>query len=66
MAKRKQKQYTYSRGSDGVDDTWDIYDPYDKFVVSIRFWEDPENDEASRAEARAQLICKTLNAGYWW
>ena len=25
-------RYTYRRGSDGVDDTWDIYDPFGKFV----------------------------------
>ncbi len=69
MTKRKKKpqpQYTYSRGADGVDDTWDIYDPYDKFVVSIRFWDDPDNNEAAETEARAKLIVDTLNAGYWW
>lgn len=63
---KSQRQYTYRRGRDGVDDTWDIHDPYGKFVVSIRFWDDIESDEATETEGRAQLIVKTLNAGYWW
>ena len=69
MAKRRKKEpnkYTYSRGKDGVDDTWDIYDPYGNFVVSIRFWDESDTNEAAEAEARAKLIVDTLNAGYWW
>lgn len=64
----KPNRYTYSRGRDGVDDTWDIYDPDDKFVLSIRFWDDGEkdNEEAAITEARARLIVETLNQGYWW
>jgi len=63
---KRTKQYTYSRGRDGVDDTWDIYDPYGEFVVSIRFWEEPDTNEGVKSEARAKLIVDTLNAGYWW
>ena len=69
MAKRKSKQpqkYYYVRDRDGVDDTWDIRDPYGKFVVSIRFWDEPDTNEAAEAEARAKLIVETLNKGYWW
>jgi len=69
MAKPKKKQpqqYSYSRGRDGVDDSWDIYDPYGKFVVSILFWDEPDTNEAAESEARAKLIVDTLNAGYWW
>ena len=64
--KKAPSQYTYCRGRDGVDDTWDIYDPDDKFVVSIRFWDGPQTDEAAETEARAKLIVDTLNKGYWW
>jgi hypothetical protein len=60
------KRYTYRRGSDGVDDTWDIYDPDDRFVVSIRFWDEPDGHEAAETEARARLIVETLNKGYRW
>jgi hypothetical protein len=69
MAKRNKNQpqgYTYSRGQDGVDDTWDIYDPYDQFVLSIRFWDGPDTDEAAVTEARTRLIVEPLNKGYWW
>jgi hypothetical protein len=59
-------RYHYRRDRDGVDDTWDIYHPDDTFMVSIRFWDDFESDEAARSEARAKLIVDTLNAGYWW
>ena len=60
-------RFTYNRGRDGVDDTWDIYDPYGKFVVSICFWDDGIDDsEALETEARAKLIVETLNEGYWW
>jgi hypothetical protein len=70
--KRQAKQparYTYRRGSDGVDDTWDIYDPEGKLVVSIRFWDGPnvaDAVEAAVTEERAKLIVDTLNKGYWW
>jgi len=63
--KKQVRRYTYRPGQDGVDDTWDIHDPYGKFVVSIRFWDSIPGD-AAKAEARAKLIVKTLNAGYWW
>lgn len=62
----ESSNYSYRRGSDGVDDTWDIYGPYGEFVVSIRFWADPDTNEAAETEARAKLIVDTLNAGYWW
>jgi len=66
IRKTPRQGYTYSRGKDWVDDTWDIYDPYDRFVLSIRFWDEPDTDEASEAEERAKLIVQTLNKGYWW
>jgi len=64
-AKQKAAKYTYRPSTDGVDDTWDIYDPYGKFVLSIRFW-DSIKGEAAKTEARAKLIVKMLNKGYWW
>jgi hypothetical protein len=66
IRKKPRQGYTYSRGTDGVDDKWDIYDPYDRFVESVRFWDETDTDEATEAEKRAKLIVETLNKGYWW
>ena len=64
-AKKKAAKYTYRPGTDGVDDTWDIYDPYGRYVDCVRFWATIPGDE-DKAEARAKLIVKTFNKGYWW
>ncbi len=64
--KNQSNMYTYRPGTDGVDDTWDIYDPYGKFVLSVRYWDEPDTDEAAVTEARTKLIVDTLNLGYWW
>lgn len=63
------EQFTYRRGRDGVDDTWDIYHPDGTFMVSIRFWDggtERDAEEKAETEARAKLIVDTLNKGYWW
>jgi len=69
MARRKKatvQKCRYCRSTSGVDDCWDVYDPDDRFVVSILFWDDPDSDEAAESEARAKLVVDTLNKGYWW
>jgi hypothetical protein len=48
--------YRYQRGKDGCDETWDIYGPDSKHLVSIPFW-----DDAAGAEAEARLIVNSLN-----
>lgn len=67
-AKTKEaKQYTYSRDRDGVDSTWNIYNPEGEYVVSIHFWEEADGTdgiEAAVTEERAKLIVDTLNKGY--
>jgi hypothetical protein len=32
----------------------------------IRFWDEPDTNEAAETQARAKLIVDTLNKGYWW
>ena len=49
----KEAPYTYSRGTDGCDET---FDPHGVLLVSIHFWE-----QAERAEADAKLIVHRLN-----
>lgn len=49
-------KFTYQRGTDGCDETWDICYPDGSHLVSIHFWEARE-----RAEAEAQLITNALN-----
>lgn len=51
------KPYTYSRGTDGCDKTFDIYDGNDDLLVSVHFWE-----REAEAEAEAKLIVNALNA----
>lgn len=53
--------YTYRRGRNGVNDTWDIFDPDGECVVSIACRDEPETDKAAQYEARAKLIVDTLN-----
>ncbi len=52
-----QGRFTYSRGTDGVDSTWDISYPDGSHLVSIHFWE-----KADETEAEAKLIVNALNA----
>ncbi|OWK35436.1 hypothetical protein [Fimbriiglobus ruber] len=51
-----KEEFTYSRGTDGVDETFDIYDPSGKHLVSVHFW-----DEEERAEATAKMIVHRMN-----
>jgi hypothetical protein len=48
--------YWYVRGKDGCDETWDIYGPDSKHLVSIPFW-----DDVAGTEAKARLIVNSLN-----
>jgi hypothetical protein len=50
--------YTYCRGKDGCDDTWDIYDAaQDRPMVSIPFWDEPGTEDwVARSEALARLF----------
>lgn len=50
------RPFTYSRGKDGVDETWDVWSPEGEHLVSIPFW-----DESERTEAIAQMITNALN-----
>jgi hypothetical protein len=52
-----KKQYTYQRGTDGCDETFDISYPDGTHLVSIHFWE-----EVERAEREARLIVHALNS----
>ncbi len=49
--------YTYARGTDGCDSTFDIFTPEGVFLTAIHFW-----DEAERAEKDAKMIVDALNA----
>ncbi|MHC5537543.1 hypothetical protein ACYOEI_04850 [Singulisphaera rosea] len=51
------KPYTYSRGTDGCDKTFDILDGDGEMLVAIHFWE-----RETEAEADAKLIVNALNA----
>jgi hypothetical protein len=51
-----QARYTYHRGAEGVDDTFDIVDAEGKHLVSVPFWH-----EIEQAEAAAGLIVDALN-----
>ena len=51
------KPYTYVRGTDGCDRTFDILDCDGGFLVSIHYWE-----REAGAEADAKLIVDALNA----
>lgn len=53
---RPHRQFTYHRGTDGCDETWDICYPDGSLLVSIHFWE-----RAAETEAEAQLIVHRLN-----
>jgi hypothetical protein len=48
--------YSYHRGKDGCDETWDIWGPDGKHLVSIPFWEAVEE-----TEQKAQMIVHRLN-----
>ncbi len=48
--------YTYSRGTDGCDETIDICDARGRVLTRIHFWE-----QAERAEADAKRIVHGLN-----
>jgi hypothetical protein len=50
-------KYTYSRGTDGCDETFDIYDRNGEHMVSVHFWEAEE-----WAETTAKLIVTRLNS----
>jgi hypothetical protein len=53
-----QSRYRYERGTDGCDETFDIYAPDEKRpMVSIAFWE-----AEAKAEATACRIVAALNA----
>jgi hypothetical protein len=49
--------YTYHRDADGVDETFDIVDATGQRLVSVPFWH-----EAEQSEATARLIVDALNA----
>ena len=51
-----KKTFTYQRGKDGCDETWDIYAPDGDHLVSIPFWE-----EASQTEGTARMLVHRLN-----
>ncbi len=53
-----QSRYRYERGTDGCDETFDIFAPgEERPMVSIGFWE-----AEAEAEAKARRIVATLNA----
>jgi hypothetical protein len=52
----KRKRYYYKPGTDGCDETFDVYTPDDQYVVSVRFWEARE-----WAENEARKIVRLLN-----
>ncbi len=51
-----KEEYTYNRGTDGCDETFDIYHPTGKHMVSVHFW-----DAEELAEATAKLVVHRLN-----
>lgn len=53
----KPDRFTYHRGSDGCDETWDIRYPDGTHLTSIPFWE-----RADETEAEADLIVDAPNA----
>jgi hypothetical protein len=50
-------KFSYNRGTDGCDSTWDISYPDGTHLVSIHFWE-----RADETEAEAKMIVDALNA----
>ncbi|MBI3408195.1 MAG: hypothetical protein HY040_07550 [Planctomycetes bacterium] len=58
-----QARYTYSRDTDGCFDLWSIYAPSeDRWFACIRFWDEPDTNEAAETEAQARHIVAALNA----
>jgi hypothetical protein len=53
---RKRTRYYYTRGTDGCDETFDVWTPDGHYVVSVRFWEKRE-----WAEQEAKKIVRLLN-----
>lgn len=53
--------YNYTRSTDGTYDTFLIHDDAGEVIASLGFWDEPDTDEAQRAEASARLIVKHLN-----
>jgi hypothetical protein len=51
--------FFYGRGTDGCDETWDIFTSNGKHLASFEFW-----DEADRAEKNAQILTHQLNSYY--
>jgi hypothetical protein len=57
MRTQQSTRYGYSRGSDGCDETFDIWDTHTCEVIdSVHFW-----DEEADAEEAARLIVWELN-----
>lgn len=57
----------YSYQFNGRADTFDliaIVSPEGETVATLHYWDEPDTDEAARAEASARLVCQHLNR--WW
>lgn len=56
------KQHTYRfNGRDGTFDLIDILNPEGNVIATLYYWDEPDTDEAKRAEESARVICENLN-----
>lgn len=54
--------YTYRlNGRDGTFDLIEIVNPAGRVIASLYYWDEPDTDEAARAEASANVVCDQLN-----
>ena len=58
----KRNKYYAERYRNGTKDQIDIMSPQGKAIAYIQFWDEPDTDDAARAEANAMLIVNALNA----
>jgi hypothetical protein len=62
---QQSKGYTYClNGRDGTFDLIEIVNPEGKPIAALYYWDEPDTDEAVRAERSARLVCQHLNR--WW
>ncbi len=58
-----QPRYHFRRDKDGCDDTMELYAiGQERPFACIRFWDEPDTDDATEAEALARRVVAALNA----